>query len=603
MSSNHFFLIPSSIKNKIPSVIYERGMSVYITQQVLDYDVLYASASEWKIQGHVQGTERNPYWVTVTAEVSAAGSLTFFEGDCTCPVGRNCKHAVAITLKAAYKSARPSVPKVSPAAGTTTAPGVVFKSGKAVGKSKSKSNANADTKPASKAASATLMETLAELARLQALQQAQQQAEAQRLVQVRERDAAQNKVSQWLNLFGDADRSAADDAPGAARSPTGPMDDDVMVYGLSAVQHNGASVLQLSFGHSRVLRNGTWAKVKAVRYVEAYRTPPQDMEIVRLIQTMASQARSYHYTADDHCVLSGETGRLALQLADHSGRLFCLTGERKLGPPIHMGAARTMHWSWHEVTTLKASEPSWALRGQLDEAGQGNATSPTNAGDSDPILTRATWYANAPPLYLDPVLGECGPIEVPDLSAEHLALLLKAPPIPQSAFALNEATLLRRLAGLPLPPVLKAPQVLRDIAPVARLHIARVEPQHRASLGWLTASLRFDYDGLSFYNRTQQNPVLVNRHQADHPDQPAQSDQPDQRVLLHRDLGAEQKALASLRLLNLAADPQGVFHQADDFNAMGQQALRSSRWLQWADTDFAELRGAGFAVTPAPDRA
>lgn len=42
-------------------------MGVYILQQVLDYEVLYASASAWGIQGHVQGSERQPYWVTVTA--------------------------------------------------------------------------------------------------------------------------------------------------------------------------------------------------------------------------------------------------------------------------------------------------------------------------------------------------------------------------------------------------------------------------------------------------------------------------------------------------------------------------------------------------------
>ena len=576
MVSTEFFLTPSSIKLKIPAATYERGMGVYIMQQVLDYEVLFASASAWDIQGHVQGTERQPYWVVVAAEVDANGKLAHFEGDCTCPVGRNCKHAVALTLKAAYKSARPNVLKANPV--PLVAGGPIF----APGSTKTKSTTSVAPTPRS------LPDTLAELARVQ--------AEQERTAQDRERKAAQAKVSQWLNLFGDTEPSDADDDPRneAAKPTTHATDADVMVYGLSAVLRNGAMVLQLGFGHSRLLRNGTWAKVKAVRYVEAYRTPPQDMEIVRLIQTMASQARSYSYTSDDKCLLSGETGRLALQLADRSGRLFCLAGERKLGPTIHLGAARTLHWAWHEVTDLKAAEPSWALRGQLVEASAAPADPDTSTTSDDLFLTRATWYANAPPLYLDPIRGECGPIEVSGLSAEHLALLLKAPSIPQSAFALNEATLLRRLAGLPLPPVLKAPRQLKDIKPTALLHIVRVPLAQVPMDGLLSATLRFDYDGLIYYNRLMQSPVLLDR--------PTEPPEASERIMLHRDLVTEQNARAALFQLGLTGDAQGEFHLTfpGDFASLGNL---QSRWLHWFENHFVEFEKAGFKVSIASDLA
>ena len=67
------------------------------------------------------GSGRERYEVSVLVEASPEGSITFFSGDCSCPVGSNCKHCVALTLKAAYKwggvraAASPAAPALSAA--------------------------------------------------------------------------------------------------------------------------------------------------------------------------------------------------------------------------------------------------------------------------------------------------------------------------------------------------------------------------------------------------------------------------------------------------------------------------------------------------------
>ena len=50
------------------------------------------------VVGEVQGGERKPYVATVTLTRSPSRTLSGFAATCTCPVGVNCKHAVALVL-------------------------------------------------------------------------------------------------------------------------------------------------------------------------------------------------------------------------------------------------------------------------------------------------------------------------------------------------------------------------------------------------------------------------------------------------------------------------------------------------------------------------
>ena len=574
MDTTQFFLNPRSIRTHVPEPTFERGMSLYITQQVMTCTVNHCNSNEWEIEGTVQGSKRETYGVSAMVEVDPTGDLSFFKGDCSCPVGDNCKHAVALTVKAAFKSARPNT-------GLATSGGPAY-------------YANAQPLPVAPSA-----------------QELQQKLEAQtRAALERETTAARQKVSQWLDLFGkDADTDAP--VPAQDNASAAPAEEHV-VYILTAERQGHLTLLNLGFGYSKRLRNGNWAKVKLPRYGQLYNASAQDTEIVRLIQSLGRNRLVNAYSAGDKAPLAGETGRLALELAANTGHLFDLSAERVLGTPIRLGAPRPVRWAWNEVTTLKSPEPLWALR----------ATLGPNIEDASAAHASAHWYPNTPPIYLDSVRGECGPVEVPGLSAPHLGLLLKAPPIPQSAFALHETTLLRRLAGLPLPPVLKAPVELKGIVPTAHLKIERVRAKDVPQLGLLCARLRFDYNGLRYYNRVMQTPVIVENTASyllaekaaiqtpdqtqDRPQDPT-ADQainptaelaekpipaPSGRVMLHRDLAAEQAALTALHALGLAGNARGDFHLA----LLADQ----HQWLRWADDDFAPLRASGFAIELEP---
>jgi superfamily II DNA or RNA helicase len=514
VSGNRFLLDPRSLSAKVSPATFERGLSVYRNQQVLDADLLGVNSGEWHIAGEVQGSGREIYNVLVVVETSPLGQITFFSGDCSCPMGSNCKHSVALTLKAAYKSG----------------------------------GVRATSDPAAPAPSA---------AELQARREA-----LERDARERERQLSQHKVRQWLDLFGN-DAGAGAAAHPEHASAASPDDRDRIVYMLIPGQQGPLPVLQLGVGLSRRLRSGKWAKVKQPRYLDAYGATGQDAEIVRLIASLGAHSYGYSYSSQQGLV-AGRIGLLALQLAAATGRLFSISDERVLDRPVSWGPARPLAWQWSEVTSPTAAEPLWTLKPRLEGTHE-----------------RAEWFGNTPPLYLDADAGQCGPLEAPGVSAEHLSLLLKAPPIPQSAFALHEATLLRRLAGLPLPPVIKAPAVLQGVAPAWRLQIVPVPAGDRARLGLLCATLRFDYDGLLHYTRDDTNPVLVERTTvaAD-----------PQRVLLHRDLPAEQAAESALRALGLAGDAAGQFHLPS------ASAAQQQTWLHWADSDFAPLRDAGFVL-------
>ena len=567
MTGAVFLLNPQLVRHKVPDATYERGLNLYLTQKVLQCDVRYSSSREWEIEGLVQGTEREPYQVIVGVEIEPNGQLTYFNGACSCPVTVNCKHAVALTLKAAYASARAAQPAW---------PSVVPRGGATIGEPEPDRLYSSNSP------------------------EARQKAAAEREFRL-----AEQKVGQWLDLFeGPKSPSGGSDGAGTRLySPrAAPANADQVVYTLSAGKSGDHAVLQLGFGLSRLLRNGSWAKLKPVRYIDVVRTPPADLEIMRLIQTLAAQTSSYSYTSADKGQLNGETGRLALQLAINTGRLFTVTDERSLCQPVRLGPPRSLRWRWDTLASANSAEPLWALRAQLADidigtnlaAGQ-DATAGSTAPDTPPTpqvpqvppstpSLQADFYANKPPLYLDSASGECGPVEVPGLSGEHLALLLKAPPIPQSAFARHETALLSQLANLPLPPVLKAPTVFQGIVPTAILGVEPVLRREVPALGLLRATLRFDYNGLGIYSPVFQSPVFVERKN--------DAGEKLDRVMLHRDAGAERAVHATLQDLGLQGNANGEFY----FLHPSQQP----HWLHWAENDFAPLRQAGFTVELTP---
>ena len=119
-------------------------------------------------------------------------------------------------------------------------------------------------------------------------------------------------------------------------------------------------------------------------------------------------------------------------------------------------------------------------------------------------------------------------------------------------------------------------------APIPHLHIEAVPPERVEQRGLLSATLRFNYDGLFHYALNDHNPVRIETTVA------------GKQTLLYRDLPAEHAADRALHKLGLAGDARGQFLRT--FISLAQQ----QPWLQWLDDDFALLRAAGFEVSVAP---
>jgi superfamily II DNA or RNA helicase len=523
-------LRPESLARHVAAATFARAMEVYLSQKVLECSVTPASSSEWNIEGQVLGSGREVYDTSVTLEVSLAGKVEFFSGSCTCPVGYDCKHSVALALKGAYKS------------GSKT----VTKSG----------SASAQTEPTQRLSEAELEE----------LKQAQLKMQREAKV-AREAAQADQQVSQWLDLFGNSSTGhhQADE-------------DEHLVYTLSHALMGNKKVMQLSAWLTRKLSNGnkagTWAKLKTMRRIIS--PPVADVDILNLIEGLAARTYSYNATTSQ-CVLAGPSGLLALQLAAKTGRLYAEAKGYLQGEPLQLGANLPMTFEWQQVKAPKnasvaneLADPKWALTPMLANAAEG-----------------IEWFANAPPLYLHTSAGLCGVLELPGVSTEHLTLLMQAPPIAQSTFARHETQLLQRLSGVPLPPMIKAPDVWQGFTPKWFLHIEKVAGNDVHRLGLLRATLRFDYNDLLVYAAHNQNPSLL--------EMPASNTEPSVRVMLHRDLAVEQAAHDFLRGLGLAGDTQGQFYLP--FQSSTQQQL----WLRWVDESFATFKDAGFTLVAAPD--
>ena len=538
MSASPFFLNPASLAAQVSAATYESGLGVYRNQLVLDYSLSAVNSQEWCVAGAVRGIGREIYDVSVTVEASPHGDVTYFTGNCSCPVGTGCKHSIALAIKAAAKSG----------------------------------GFRAFTAPATPPANAD--EQRLKPQELQLLKDAQRKLQNEERI-LREARQPEGRTSQWLDLFGpEAEATGAacsDDGFDATDQP------EHLVYTLSTALSGAQKVLQLGFGFTRRLVDGNWAELKLQRYLYPYELSAQDTEIFRLIDSLAPRQYS-HTNANNQAVLADASGLLALQLAAGTGRLYAAVNERLQGEALQLGPAQALSFIWREIKTTSSAadaevlvDPLWVLQPELANPEAGLA-----------------WFANTPPLYLHLSAGLCGSIEMSGVSSEHLTLLTKAPPIPQSAFAKHETTLLRRLAGLPLPPMIKPPSVLHGIKPVAHLRINRVADDDVHLLGLLRATLRFDYAALMFYGAHNQNPVLLELP-------PCKQGEPAVRALVHRDLHYEQAAHNTLRSLGLAGDTKGQFYLP--FVSAAQQQL----WLHWANEGFATLEKSGLIVEVMPD--
>jgi superfamily II DNA or RNA helicase len=453
---NGLWFDPRSLEQLSDAGAWSRGLSLYRSQKVLSLEIEPLRGA-WLLLGEVQGSLRQPYEVSIEMALLADGQVDVWDSDCSCPAGLQCKHGVALMLKAAYHGLQ--------LLGQELAPGAAH------------SPATPPSPEKLEAARQAVLARAQEIARLE--------AEAQLL--------------QW---FSDLDR-ASGLAPASVHAARGQAKPEQYLYLLTVVgSHGPRPQLQLEAVVSYSKVTGGWAKPKAIR------TPPHagqpvydqaseaDRQVLQLMRAMPNGNSFYSaYSVTPRVVPAGQIGVMALQQAASTGRLFLDAGGSP-GTAIAWGPPQDLDWHWAEVPGPHSSEAGWALRAKLAGNGGGSA---------------AQLCLNSPPLYLDAAQGLCGPVHAAGVPEAQLDILLKAPPLKASALQKHQVDLMRRLGQLPLPPVLQSLSRLDGITPTACLHLSPTPPELVPFKGLIQAQLRFDYQGHRGWWAGQGLAVLVER--------------------------------------------------------------------------------------------
>ncbi|MCX7118422.1 MAG: SNF2-related protein [Legionellales bacterium] len=89
-------LTNSAIKSAYTSATHHKGKSYYAAHRVVDLHITHPSTSESLVNAQVQGTTL----YTVSIRIADTKHVIRLEGDCSCPLQRDCKHIVAALLQA-----------------------------------------------------------------------------------------------------------------------------------------------------------------------------------------------------------------------------------------------------------------------------------------------------------------------------------------------------------------------------------------------------------------------------------------------------------------------------------------------------------------------
>ncbi|MDD3937810.1 DEAD/DEAH box helicase [Rhodoferax sp.] len=424
----------ASLAQRCDTATYARGMELYRHQRVLCLSI-EPLAEEWLLLGEVQGSAHLPYQVSIEVKLGPYGQVLAWDSDCTCPVGEQCKHGVALMIKAAYKGQQ------------------------ILG--------NSTFTPSFKP------QTEQELAAQRQADLARRQAAAQL--------EAENQVIHWLDEL----ERGGTKAPLIAVRGEHSERHEQFLYLLRVMSQQGPMpLLTLEAVVSYPKLHGGWARAKPVKTLPSSGQPVYDAatetdhDVLQLMRTMpgANSSYFYNYGFTARVTLDGKYGVQALELAASTGRLFMGDKQGQPAGAVQWGPALQVHWHWHEVDASQARDSAWALRARLDPA-------------------TAQLCLNKPPLYLDSQRGVCGLAEVKNMRMGQLAVLMKSPPLKASALKKHQVALAERLGPVPLPPMLEPLETLTGITPQACLHLAPVAPAELAELGLVQATLRFDYAG------------------------------------------------------------------------------------------------------------
>ena len=304
----------NSLQAQCEKGAWSRGMDLYRRAGVVRIEISPEAEGRWAIEGQVQGSLPEPYEVSVALVLAPNGQVKHWSGDCTCPVGGDCKHAVALTLEAAHQ--------------------------------------NAAHGPSS-ARAAEALKTLHE--RKEALARAEAEA----------------RLMHWLQ---DWDRALGSDAVAPQAPGARAARPECYLYLVSAVGRSRATVpqLQLEAVVSYPKVTGGWAKPQQIRTQPAPgqavydRASDADRQVLQLLRAMPRSVGYYSaYSVAPIGVLEGAVGLLALEQAAATGRLFVDAGGATVGASLRWGDSQPIAWGWKASVPAQGGEGVWGLQATL----------------------------------------------------------------------------------------------------------------------------------------------------------------------------------------------------------------------------------------------
>ena len=467
------------------------------------------------LSGRVLGTARRPYEQIITIEAARGG--VSIDGECTCPVGFNCKHVAAVLLF-----------------------GLQVR--RVIGRPSSEERV-------ARLLSASVPRTIASPVR---------------------GAATLPGFAAWLDDLDRAPATADEDYPASIAQR--------LVYVLTPIPF-GHGVPRLGYKpiSARLLKDGRFSDSNRPYEISAALsgTPakflrPSDLRILR-----AATLLRRTYLSGDADSLAGDGGAGILQEILATGRARWLDVN---GPMLSAGPSRPGRIVWHT-----AGDAAFVPQLECDGGG---------------IVLSA-----APPVYVDPEHGQVGVVET-SYAPRVAATLLAAPEIPAEAVATFNAALVQlapKLAALVAPdPKRERMSGIRPI-PVLNLFAADLPSQVRPhdvyyGSGYAAPPVpeRIGLGRLSF----RYGPVVTALGE----DKPVVTRLSAGRLIeLHRDIGAERRAVALLRAQNFVPLPERRPRVPE---AHARDFIPDGDDLACLDTQYhvlPQLREEGWEITVAED--
>ncbi|HYM17064.1 MAG TPA: SNF2-related protein, partial [Micropepsaceae bacterium] len=94
MSSTNLDFSEDDIRDAVSQNAYRKGESYFLEGRVIDL----STKADGAIAAHVHGSERKPYALRIRIKSLTNGHAQI-DGDCSCPMGYNCKHVAAVLLQ------------------------------------------------------------------------------------------------------------------------------------------------------------------------------------------------------------------------------------------------------------------------------------------------------------------------------------------------------------------------------------------------------------------------------------------------------------------------------------------------------------------------